>query len=112
MNSFKYILSIAAGATLLAVSCKDTVEPSATAVTYESEVAKLMTNYCISCHSGSKPADGIDLTTYEGVKEQAQKGEITEKMNDENDPMPPSGMLAESKRKIIDNWISNGMPEK
>ncbi len=112
MKPIKYILVVASSATLFAVSCKDTVEPATTAVTYESEVGKLMTNYCISCHSGDKPADGVDLTTYENVKKQAEKGELTEKMNDENDPMPPSGMLTASKRKIIDDWISNGMPEK
>jgi hypothetical protein len=80
-------------------------------VTYSGKITPIMNNYCISCHSGSLPAGGISLTSYEGVQPVAENGMLLKAINGNGVPkMPPSGTLPSCRVSQIEIWINEGMP--
>ncbi|MBO6516738.1 MAG: hypothetical protein JJ975_09320 [Bacteroidia bacterium] len=113
MKNIKILTCLSMAIWLLGASCKETqVEtPSPQTVTYKSHIEALMKNYCYTCHSGSSPAAKLDLTTYEAVSSVAQAGTLEKRMNDDNEPMPPSGVVSKQKRDLITSWIAGGLNE-
>jgi len=58
------------------VACAQTPEPEATPEsgggtqatnTFSANVQPILTKNCISCHSGEKPAEGLNLESYDGL---------------------------------------------
>jgi hypothetical protein len=47
-----------------------------TTVTYSSSVVPMLLSNCTSCHGGSAPSAGINLSAYAGVKAQADNGKL------------------------------------
>lgn len=82
----------------------------ASPATYSQTISILLRQNCVSCHSGPKPAAKIDLTTYASVKAIAEKGEISERIHDSDNPMPPNGLMSETYRNLFDKWIADGYP--
>lgn len=80
-------------------------------ITYNSDIKHIMYNYCTSCHGGNAPSANVDLTTYQNVKMQATQGTLVQRVNDPNNPMPASGLIAEVDRNKIDAWVQAGCPE-
>jgi hypothetical protein len=80
-------------------------------IVYTNDVENIMFNYCTSCHAGTAPASGLDLTTYQNVKNAATQGNLVQRINDPNNPMPASGLIAEADRQKIDDWVQAGCPE-
>ncbi|GEM_PF-3552508 len=64
---------------------------------------------CVSCHSSTNRAGGFDISTYDRAKERNSK--IVERMNNANSPMPPSGILSPTSRKLVQKWVSLGSPQ-
>jgi hypothetical protein len=106
---------------LLAVSCyydsEEALYPSLTSdcdttnVTYSKTITPIMNNYCTSCHSGSLPSGGINLTAYQGVQAVAANGQLMKAINGNGVPkMPPSGSLPSCRISQIEIWINDGMP--
>jgi hypothetical protein len=106
---------------MMTVSCyydsEEALYPSLTGncdtinVTYTSTITPSMNNYCISCHSGSIPSGGINLTTYQGVQAVAANGQLVKAVTGNGVPkMPPSGTLPSCRITQIEIWINNGMP--
>jgi hypothetical protein len=106
---------------ILAVSCyydnEEALYPSLTSncdtinVTYSKSITPIMNNFCTSCHSGSLPSGGINLTTYAGVQAVAANGQLMKAINGNGVPkMPPSGSLPSCNISQIEIWINNGMP--
>lgn len=63
---------------------------------------------CASCHSATTLAGGFDITSYDRAKERTTK--IIERMNNANSPMPPTGLLNPTSRKLIEKWVNLGSP--
>jgi mono/diheme cytochrome c family protein len=80
-------------------------------VYYNPDIHNIMFNNCVTCHGGNAPSDGLDLTSYVNVKSAALNRDLKKRMNDANNPMPPSGLLAPEVRQKIDKWIEDGFPE-
>jgi len=66
----------------------------------------VFSKYCTSCHNGSNAKGGLDLTSFSQASLQAN--EIKSRMNDTANPMPPSGVVAQSFRDVVDQWITGG----
>jgi len=79
-------------------------------ITYTSTVKGIFDARCTGCHSGSKPAYGIDLTTYESASSVVDKRlTCVIGWEDNCNKMPPSGgQLSAVERQQIQCWIDNG----
>lgn len=112
--SIKYtITGIIGGALLLMGGCRSTrnYTVDVTPISYDAKIRKIVKSYCVSCHSGSRPAAGFRLTTYEEVRLQAEKGNLLSRINDITYPMPVSGLMPKETRKVIEDWAKNGYLE-
>jgi len=90
----------------------DTLPPINRTVTYQSDVATIMFNNCLTCHSGNAPSDGLDLSTYANVRFAAEQRNLIQRMNDATNPMPQNGLLSPEIRQIMDQWIEDGLLEQ
>lgn len=63
---------------------------------------------CVSCHSATNLAGGFDISSYDKAKSKNSK--IVERMSNANSPMPPSGILNPTSRKLVQKWMSLGSP--
>lgn len=84
-----------------------------TNITYTNTIAPIMTEACVSCHSGSSPSGSIDLSSYANVKIQAESGALYGSMS--HDPnwsaMPQNGNKTDDCSLLkIQAWIANGTP--
>ncbi len=86
-------------------------EPLPISAVYNNDVKDVMYNYCVTCHGGAAPSAGLDLTTYNSVKNATQSGQLINRMNSATSPMPASGLLPQEVRNIIDKWAEDGYPE-
>lgn len=77
-------------------------------ISYSSQIAPLITTYCIGCHSAGGPGSG-DFSTYAGLKLKADNGTLKNRIVDIKD-MPQAGSppLSEDERKLINCWIKQG----
>ncbi|WP_299552362.1 hypothetical protein [Seonamhaeicola sp.] len=80
-------------------------------VTYQSDIQSIMTNNCITCHSGPAPNANLDLSNFQNVRLTAENGVLIDRMNDAINPMPPSGILSPKIRQLVDKWAKDGFPE-
>lgn len=63
---------------------------------------------CIGCHSGARPSSSLNLTDYGSAV--AVAANIKSRMNDATRPMPPTGILDERSRGVVDVWINSDTP--
>ena len=97
-------------ATVIISSCtKEDTDTTETA--YTSDVAPIIANYCLTCHSDISPEAALSLTTYESVKAAAMTGNLSVRINDTGSPMPPSGLMPAASRSTIQAWVSGGYKE-
>jgi hypothetical protein len=88
--------------------CTDTVN-----VTYSLTVKNIITNKCQGCHSGGSPQAGINLSTYAGLKAEADNGRLWGAVNHNPgySPMPKNGSkLSICELTQIQKWIGAGSP--
>ena len=82
-------------------------------VTYTANVASIISTNCLDCHGEDrKNGAPISFHTYELLKAVSDNVEFY--MNDNVNPMPPEsrgGLIAESDRAIISEWIEDGLLE-
>lgn len=93
-------------------SCSEK-ECDTTNVTYAGSIKPIMSTYCQGCHSGSQPGAGIDLTTYDGVKQIALSGQLYGSVAwlGNYSQMPQGGgQLSDCNIRKIQIWINNGSP--
>lgn len=90
-------------------SCNEDNTP--TDISYNSDISTIISNKCTACHSGNSPSGNLRLTTYSEVKTIAQTGTLMERLNDGNNPMPPTGLLPQENRNTIQEWIDAGFKE-
>ena len=80
-------------------------------ITYDEHVAPIINNYCITCHGGTAPSANLWLTNYNEVKDATQHGNLISRINSSSSPMPPSGLITQSNRAIIQEWVDDGYLE-
>ena len=80
--------------------------------TYEKDVKLVIQNSCATtnCHDAVDPSAGLPLTTYDEVRNATENGSLISRINDGNNPMPPTGRDL-SIVALIDNWKTNGYLE-
>lgn len=94
--------------TLYGSGCPDQV------ISYDATVKTLMDNHCTSCHSGASPQSGLDLTTYNTVRQATLEGSLIEVLSlpaGNSRSMPPNGSLDSCSIQLIQNWAALGAPE-
>ena len=88
----------------------NSLPPINTPVKYNPDVKTIMTNNCITCHGGSAPNAGLDLTNYTNVSTSIL-GNLLNRVNDAQNPMPPSGLMLPIDRQKLQKWLDDGLPE-
>jgi hypothetical protein len=81
-------------------------------VTYTSNIEQITKANCATsgCHTGTSPAGGLFLDTYQQVKTIGEDGRMSTRALVMQD-MPPSGPLSACEMEAIQQWINNGTPE-
>ncbi len=100
----------------------DKKEPSTETASAFTPVNDILTKSCVGCHNSTKPADGIDLSSYEAVMKGGKEGPVviagdpdksllamTVKGAPGVKKMPLKGdPLTEAQIKDIETWIKDG----
>lgn len=98
-------------------SCSEAViededtEPILEIVSYNPDIKALVDNFCINCHNASAASGGLDLSTYDLVRNSTENGNLILRINDVNNPMPQSGLMPAAERDLFDKWVEDGFPE-
>ncbi|MDF2437561.1 MAG: cytochrome c [Bacteroidota bacterium] len=89
---------------------KNTAGDCDSAVSYASQIAPLVTNFCVGCHSPGGSGNG-EFTDYAGLKQKADNGSLHNRVVVVKD-MPEAGSptLSDAERKLFDCWIKQGAP--
>ncbi|HZK96233.1 MAG TPA: c-type cytochrome domain-containing protein [Prolixibacteraceae bacterium] len=77
-------------------------------VTYQNQIATLISKNCISCHSGSGASKGILLDTYTNVKAQIDNGKLLAAVKGTSIQMPPAYKITTCELREIELWKANG----
>ncbi|SHE33351.1 Planctomycete cytochrome C [Psychroflexus salarius] len=113
IKNYCYILVLIS----LVLSCSEAViedteaEPVVETVFYNPDIKSVVDNFCISCHNDVSANSGLNLSNYDLVKDAAENGNLILRINDVQNPMPPSGLLPSSERALFDKWVADGFPE-
>lgn len=115
MSRIKIIISIFISFALFncssAILVDEEIEPIVETVKYNDDVKNIISANCVSCHGGSTPQVGLDLSTYTNVRFAVENRGLLNRINNVTNPMPPSGVLPSATRAIIEKWVSDGYLE-
>jgi uncharacterized membrane protein len=78
---------------------------------FSANIMPLVQNHCTGCHSGAAPPNGVNLTTYDGVRFVAVGGLLYGVVSQSPgyDPMPKgSGKLSDCEIAQIKKWVQAG----
>ncbi|MEM7233346.1 MAG: c-type cytochrome domain-containing protein [Planctomycetota bacterium] len=81
-------------------------------VSYTNDIRPLVANFCTTCHSGDDPEAKLRLTSYEAVRKEAEKGDLLERIEDAEDPMPQGGLMPKHMRRLFRVWAEQGYVNK
>lgn len=95
-------------------------DPAAKAPDFQREVAPLLADRCLACHSASETKGGFDLSARTAAFRGGESGEpgiVAGKLDDSSlwtridaDEMPPKHPLPEAERAVLKKWIEAGAP--
>lgn len=79
-------------------------------VTYVADVKPIIDGNCISCH-GNPTTQGapFSLTTYTQVSSRVNN--IINRINNSSSPMPPTGLMPQNLRDLVQLWKDDGLLE-
>ena len=79
-------------------------------LSYESFGKAFLQKYCVGCHQGKAPPDGIDLTTVANVKKNKREIEAHAVRTPRSKPMPPptAPQPTAAERKRLGEWLACG----
>lgn len=90
-------------------------------VDFTNEILPMIQSNCAmsGCHSGSNPADGINLSSYTGIRSEVRAGDPSEsklfkvlfESGDDLMPPPPMAPLTDAQKERIRLWIQQGAKE-
>ncbi|NQX82623.1 MAG: hypothetical protein HRT66_11610 [Flavobacteriaceae bacterium] len=89
----------------------DQGEGEDTKTKYSSPIKSIISNNCLSCHSGNSPKANLDLSNYSNLKDAIENGNLLERINAETNFMPPNNKLSTSNRELISKWKDDGYLE-
>lgn len=81
-----------------------------TKITFEANVKSIISQNCFECHNGPSARAGVRLENFQQIM--TSGASVLRRMNDANNPMPPSGLLRPELRNIINQWASDGFLEQ
>ena len=84
------------------------------AVKYNTNVAPVLSSFCVGCHGGNTPSAGIRLDTYNDVKIQAANGRLWGAISHAGSysPMPKNAaQLNTCNLAKIKIWLDAGYPD-
>jgi len=83
-----------------------------TSVSFSKDVLPVFQSNCSSCHSGSQPINGMDLSSYDGAVKVANGGRLLGAINQQSgySAMPKDGKLSTCNINKITAWINKGKP--
>lgn len=83
-----------------------------TELTYMGSIRGIINSNCTGCH-GNPPSQGapMSLTTYNDVRGAVETRNLLGRINSTTNPMPPTGLLPNDTRQLIEDWVDLGMPE-
>lgn len=85
--------------------------PITEVVRYNPEIQTIMFNYCTTCHSGPSANAGVELDTYQNVRFYTESGNLINRINNQVNPMPPSGLIPSVDRQRVAKWLEDGFPQ-
>jgi mono/diheme cytochrome c family protein len=80
---------------------------------FNADIKPILATNCTGCHSGGAPSAGINLTSYDVVKQVAQNGRLVGAITHAAgySPMPKNAnKLSDCKINQIKNWVAAGAP--
>lgn len=82
-------------------------------VTYDSAIVIIVQSWCVSCHGGTNPANGLSLTSYDEVKASVNSGRLMGAIRQETGfyAMPKGSQLSPCDIALFQLWINRGMPQ-
>lgn len=79
-------------------------------ITYVDDVQPIIQSNCLSCHSNPPQNDApMHLTTYNAVKQAVEDRGLLNRINNSDNPMPPTGLMSQANRDIIEKWEEDGL---
>ena len=83
-----------------------------TELTYVGSIRVIISANCTGCH-GDPPTQGapMSLTTYNDVRGAVETRNLLARINSTTNPMPPTGLMQNDTRQVIEDWVDAGMPE-
>lgn len=75
------------------------------------DVSSIFSTNCGGCHNSNLNAGNLLLTNYSEIKEATQEGDVINRINDEANPMPTSGLMSQANRDLIQSWADDGFLE-
>ncbi len=96
---------------ILTLAACSASKSTTTTLTYSKDVSKIIDLNCAGCHNAERPAGGINLTTYENVKEQSVNGKLIPAIQHAEgvESMPrKSPKLDDVYIQTIVNWVATG----
>ena len=81
-------------------------------VTFSKTIQPIVQIFCLGCHSGSSPANGLTLSGYDAVKTAASGGRLMGAIMHQNGyfSMPPGGSLTACQISEFQIWINLNYP--
>jgi hypothetical protein len=94
--------------------------PEGAELTFNSTISPLFENRCGACHSEANSLYGLDLTSYEGILQGSQGGEVIVIGDPENSRIiiiqradqPHFAQLTMDELELVAEWIVSGAPEE
>jgi nitrate/TMAO reductase-like tetraheme cytochrome c subunit len=94
--------------------------PEGASLTFQSTIGPLFEGRCSTCHSEANSLYGLNLTSYEGILEGGENGEVIVIGDPENSRIiviqkaeqPHFAQLNSDELDLVAEWIANGAPEK
>jgi uncharacterized membrane protein len=77
---------------------------------FAADILPIIQNNCIGCHSGNDPEAGLLLVTYSDIQAAVTSNGLMDRVNNANNPMPPTNQLNDCIKNQIQSWIDAGMP--
>lgn len=77
-------------------------------VSYTNDIRPIVRNFCTTCHAGVNPEGEFVLTSYDEVRKHVEKGELLQRINDAEDPMPQNGLMPAYMRRLFKVWAEQG----
>ncbi|MFD0862373.1 hypothetical protein ACFQ1M_09130 [Sungkyunkwania multivorans] len=82
-------------------------------ITFKTNIEPVLQSVCQNCHQ-DPPINGapMSLVTYTQARFWVEDGSLLNRVNNENAPMPPSGLLPTTTREVFQKWKDDGFIEE